>query len=60
MVLMWLAHQLRHLWWWVRGVNAETCTMRCGRCGHNGRIHLWVGGCRCYMPAVADQWSRRR
>ena len=31
---------MRRLWWWVRGVTADTYHTHCGRCGHNGRVHL--------------------
>ena len=59
MVLAWVSDQLRALWWWVRGVTEEAYTRRCGRCGRNGRIHLAGGGCRRFVPPVADWWSRR-
>jgi len=41
---------LKRLWWWIRGVTDETYTVRCGRCGHNGRIHLLGCGCRRFRP----------
>jgi hypothetical protein len=47
-----LAHSskgLRRLWCWVRGVTDATYATRCGRCGHNGRLHLSGGGCRRFM-----------
>lgn len=57
---IWLKHQVRNVWWWLRGVDLESYTMRCDRCGHNGRIHLAGGGCWRYAPPVADRQSRRR
>ena len=46
---------LRRLWWWVRGVTEQTYTMRCGRCGHNGRTHLLGGGCRRFVKPVPQE-----
>jgi hypothetical protein len=33
MMVIWLNHQLRNFWWWVRDVDLSTYTLRCGRCG---------------------------
>jgi hypothetical protein len=49
MLVVWLTRQLRSLWWWVLGVTDETYTVRCGRCGANGRLHLLGGDCRRYV-----------
>jgi len=45
---------VKRLWWWVRGVTDQTYHARCGRCGHNGRIHLAGGGCRRFVPPGVD------
>jgi hypothetical protein len=37
------------LWLWVRGLGPEDGPLRCGRCGHTGRIHLVGGGCRRFV-----------
>jgi hypothetical protein len=50
---------ITRLWWpwshWLlalRGVTINTYHMRCGRCGHNGRIHLLGCGCRRFVRPV--------
>src|SRR5262245_15075290 len=54
-----LGAQVCRLWWWVRGLKPSDGPPYCRRCGHNGRIHLWGGGCRRFVPAVVDWRSRR-
>jgi hypothetical protein len=58
MVAMWLAHQLRNFWWWLRGVDLSSYHTRCVRCGYNGRVHLALLGCRRYVkppPIEGDE-----
>jgi hypothetical protein len=51
----WLGDLVCRLWLWVRGLTPESGPLRCGRCGHNGRIYLWGGGCRRFVVPVADR-----
>jgi hypothetical protein len=53
MVLRWMTPRLVDLWWWVRGVDQAAYSTRCGRCGHNGRIHLASG----WVPALREACS---
>jgi len=36
---------LRRLWWWLRGVGADTYRQTCWRCGRTGQTHYNLGGC---------------
>jgi hypothetical protein len=49
---------LVRLWWWVRGVTEATYTMCCGRCGHNGRLHLLGCGCRRFVKPAPQEETR--
>jgi hypothetical protein len=60
MIPAWLTRRCVDLWWWVQGVDQAAYNTRCGRWGHNGRVHLADGGCWRFVPPVADWWSRRR
>jgi hypothetical protein len=48
-----LGAQVCRLWLWIRGLGPEDGPRRCGRCGHHGRLHLWGGGCRRFVPPRA-------
>ena len=48
-MLAWLTHQLRSLWWRVRGVDLSTYRALCARCGYTGQVHLLGCGCRRFV-----------